>query len=132
MLILTLGLRRGQVPGLRWADVDLEAEEVRTGRRLQRINGRLQRETKTEASDAALPLVDIGTTAPWERRRDQEAARENAPSGRGPTSRVRGAPSNRGTPTPASRRHATRRACAGFTGKTCARSVWPWTFIRAW
>ena len=79
VLILTLGLRRGEVLGLRWADVDLEAEEIRIGWQLQRINGQLlHRETKTEASDAALPLVDICTTALRERRRDQETARENA------------------------------------------------------
>ena len=76
VLILVLGLRRGEVLGLRWADVDPDAQEIRIGRQLQRINGRLlHRETKTEASDAALPLVDICTTALRERKRDQEAAR---------------------------------------------------------
>jgi integrase len=79
VLILTLGLRRGEVLGLRWEDVDLDTEEIRVGWQIQRINRQLlHRETKTEASDAALPLVDICTTALRERQKDQEAARQAA------------------------------------------------------
>ncbi|SEG92173.1 Site-specific recombinase XerD [Thermomonospora echinospora] len=79
VLILALGLRRGEVLGLRWADVDLDAEEVRVGWQLQRVKGRLlHRETKTEASDAALPLVGICTTALRERQKEQDTAREAA------------------------------------------------------
>jgi integrase len=72
VLILVLGLRRGEVLGLRWEDVDLDAAEVRVGWQLQRISGQLlHRETKTEASDALLPLPDICLTALRERHKRQ-------------------------------------------------------------
>ena len=72
VLILVLGLRRGEVLGLRWEDVDLDAAEVRVGWQLQRISGQLlHRETKTEASDALLPLPDICMTALRERQKRQ-------------------------------------------------------------
>jgi integrase len=79
VLILALGLRRGEALGVRWADIDLDAEEIRIGWQIQRIRGELlHREAKTEASDAALPLVSLCTTALRERRKDQDAAREAA------------------------------------------------------
>ena len=71
VLILTLGLRRGEVLGLKWEDVDLVAGEVRIGWQLQRVSGRLlRRETKTAASDAVLPLPTICVVAltDWARR----------------------------------------------------------------
>jgi integrase len=56
VFILMLGLRRDEVLGLEWADVDLDAGEVRISWQLQRIGGQLlHRQTKTEASDAPLP-----------------------------------------------------------------------------
>ncbi|GLZ04828.1 hypothetical protein Acsp03_22940 [Actinomadura sp. NBRC 104412] len=79
VLILVLGLRRGEMLGLRWEDVDLDKGELTVGWQLQRINGRLlHRETKTESSDAVLPLLDICVTALQERKKEQEAAREQA------------------------------------------------------
>ncbi|GAA4063882.1 hypothetical protein GCM10022214_16940 [Actinomadura miaoliensis] len=39
--ILALGLRRGEVLGLRWADVDLGTGEILIGWQLQQINGLL-------------------------------------------------------------------------------------------
>ncbi|WP_088284761.1 site-specific integrase [Kineosporia sp. A_224] len=64
VLILTLGLRRGEVLGLKWEDVDLGAGELRIGWQLQRVGGRLlRRETKTGASDAVLPLPIICVAA---------------------------------------------------------------------
>lgn len=81
VLILVLGLRRGEMLGLRWEDVDLERAELTVGWQIQRIRGQLlHRETKTEASDAVLPLPDICATALRERERDQRAAREAARS----------------------------------------------------
>ncbi len=60
VLMLVLGLRRGEVLGLAWEDVDLGAQELHVSWQLQRIGGRLlRRETKTASSDAALPLPDI-------------------------------------------------------------------------
>src|SRR5215204_662454 len=60
VLMLVLGLRRGEILGLAWSEVDLEAREAVIAWQLQRVSGRLlRRETKTAASDAALPLPEI-------------------------------------------------------------------------
>ncbi len=64
VLILVLGLRRGEVLGLAWEDVDLDRNEVVIAWQVQRVNGRLiRRETKTASSDALLPLPDICLSA---------------------------------------------------------------------
>jgi integrase len=64
VLILVLGLRKGEVLGLTWPDIDLDTAELTIGRQLQRVRGELlHRETKTEASDATLPLPSICLTA---------------------------------------------------------------------
>ncbi|MGW7349699.1 site-specific integrase [Streptomyces sp. NPDC054784] len=74
-----LGFRRGEVLGLSWQDVDLEAGQVTVGRQLQRINRRLVHDgTKTDASTATLPLPRICVTALGLRRKTQEAARRAA------------------------------------------------------
>lgn len=79
VLILVLGLRKGEVLGLTWPDVDLDAAELTVGRQLQRVRGELlHRETKTEASDAMLPLPSICLTALQRRRAAQDRAREAA------------------------------------------------------
>jgi integrase len=54
---LALGLRRGELLGLRWEDADLDAGRLRVARSLQRIGGKLQlTETKTPKSRRTLPL----------------------------------------------------------------------------
>ncbi|TVT28318.1 site-specific integrase [Amycolatopsis rhizosphaerae] len=74
VLILVLGLRKGEVLGLTWDDVDFEAEELAVALQLQRVQRRLlHRETKTEASDDVLPLVGICAAALRQRRREQLA-----------------------------------------------------------
>ncbi|GGM82099.1 site-specific integrase [Thermopolyspora flexuosa] len=79
VLILVLGLRRGEVLGLRWEDVDLDNAEISIGWQLQRVRGRLyHRETKTESSDAVLPLVEPCVAALRDRRAEQNAARLRA------------------------------------------------------
>jgi integrase len=79
VLILVLGLRRGEVLGLGWDAVDLDAGELRVAWQLQRINGQLlHRETKTEASDAPLPLPDICLAALRERQTRQDEWRAAA------------------------------------------------------
>jgi integrase len=79
VLILVLGLRRGEVLGLGWEEVNLDAGEPAVGFQLQRIRRRLlRRETKTEASEATLPMPDICVTALRERQKHQEAHREAA------------------------------------------------------
>ncbi|HEV7446843.1 MAG TPA: hypothetical protein VGO18_30015 [Steroidobacteraceae bacterium] len=48
VLILVLGLRKGEVLGLTWDDVDLDEGELSIGRQLQRVSRQLlHRETKT-------------------------------------------------------------------------------------
>lgn len=56
-LALSLGLRRGEVLGIKWEDVDLDKGTIRIAGTLQRSGGKLKRgKTKTEGSAAVLPL----------------------------------------------------------------------------
>ncbi len=60
ILMLVLGLRRGELLGLSWEDIDLDTGEIRVRWQLQRVNGELtRRPTKTRSSDALLPLPQI-------------------------------------------------------------------------
>ncbi len=60
VVMLVLGLRRGELLGLGWEDVDLEKGEARIRWQVQRIDGQLvRRRTKTAGSDAVLPLPEI-------------------------------------------------------------------------
>jgi integrase len=52
VLVLVLGLRRGEVLGLTWDDINLDAAEVTINWQLQRSRGQLyHRETKTPGSE---------------------------------------------------------------------------------
>ena len=87
VLMLVLGLRRGEILGLAWSEVDLEAREALIAGQLQRVSGRLlRRETKTAASDAALPLPEICVRALW--RVGSNSRGESGPRLRLGTSRV--------------------------------------------
>ncbi len=82
VLILVLGLRKGEILGLTWELVDLEAGELYVGEQLQRVGRQvLRRETKTESSDAPLPLPSICLAALKLRKAQQDRARETG-SGR--------------------------------------------------
>ncbi|WP_268241541.1 site-specific integrase [Sphaerisporangium melleum] len=82
VLVLVLGLRLGEVLGLRREDVDLDRAEMTIGRQIQRVNGKLlHRETKTHASDATLPFPDIVTAALQVRLADHRAARAETGEG---------------------------------------------------
>jgi integrase len=64
VLVLVLGLRRGEALGLTWDDIDLAKRELGITRQLQRSRGELlHRETKTPGSEAILPLPDICVAA---------------------------------------------------------------------
>ena len=80
VLILVLGLRKGEVLGLAEDDVDLEAGELSIGFQLQRVGRQLlRRETKTEASDDTMPLPAICVSAL--RSRVERKAEDKAKAG---------------------------------------------------
>ncbi|RQX19267.1 hypothetical protein DDE19_04820 [Micromonospora ureilytica] len=74
-LVLVTGLCKGEALGLTWEDVDLDAGELTIGRQLQRVRGQLlHRDTKTQASDATLPLPGICLTALKLRQQQRDEA----------------------------------------------------------
>lgn len=79
VLILVLGLRKGEVMGLIWPAVDFDDEELTVNLQLQRVRRELLlRETKTEASDSELPMPAICTAALLLRREQQDKDRADA------------------------------------------------------
>lgn len=60
IMALTLGLRRGELLGLHWSDVDFDAATLRVNYGLQRFDGKLHLvEPKTEKSRRVLPLPSL-------------------------------------------------------------------------
>lgn len=79
VLALCLGLRRGELLGLRWDDVDLESGVLEITQTLQRVGGRLQFVApKTERSERTVPLPGICVEALREHRERQKTERANA------------------------------------------------------
>ncbi|WP_431473328.1 site-specific integrase [Ornithinimicrobium sp. W1665] len=79
VLLLVLGLRRGEVLGLAWEDVDLEQGEAYIAWQVQRVDGQLlRRRTKTPSSDAPLPLPDIAAQALELHRAEEDRRRAAA------------------------------------------------------
>lgn len=81
VLILVLGLRQGELLGLGWDDLDLDAGTVTIGWQIQRVGkvrGIERRRTKTASSDATLPLPPICVVALRRHREAQEAAKAAA------------------------------------------------------
>ncbi len=81
VLVLVLGLRKGELLGLGWEDVDLEAGTVGIDwqiQRVARVRGLERRRTKTASSDATLPLPAICVAALKEQQQAQAMAREEA------------------------------------------------------
>lgn len=82
VLVITLGLRRGEVLGLGWDQVDLEEGAVRVRRQLQRVGGELRLgEVKTRRSGRVIPLPDLCVRALRRRKADQAAERLAAGDG---------------------------------------------------
>ncbi|RZT83716.1 site-specific recombinase XerD [Pseudonocardia sediminis] len=71
VLTLYLGMRRAELLGLRWADVDLDGGHLEIVQTLQRVDGELRFvPAKTTASERTLPLVGRC----WETLRKHRAA----------------------------------------------------------
>ena len=78
VLMLVLGLRRGEALGLPWANVSLDINELDVNWQLQRTGRQLyHRETKTPGSDAPLPLPGICAAA-LKLQAEQQATWEHA------------------------------------------------------
>lgn len=77
IFLLLYGMRRGEVLGLRWADVDQDAGLIRVRQQLQRIGGSLQSgPVKTRAGNRDLPIVELARAALDARQQKQAADRE--------------------------------------------------------
>jgi integrase len=75
----TLGLRRGELLGLRWEDLDLDRATLTVAQTVQRVDGRLVvDETKSEASDGTVPLPKITRRVLVEHRDRQDKERIDA------------------------------------------------------
>jgi integrase len=60
LVAATMGLRRGELLGLRWVDLDLDRGTWRPDKTAQRVGGKLRlQDTKTEDSDGVLPLPEV-------------------------------------------------------------------------
>jgi integrase len=72
VLLLVYGLRRGEVLGLRWRDIDEEDSEIRIRQQIQRVSGELWLgPIKTSAGRRDLPLLPIACDALVMRREAQ-------------------------------------------------------------
>lgn len=76
VLLLLYGMRRGEVLGLRWQDIDFDRGIIRVRQQLYRVGGLLQvGPVKTRAGIRDLPLLGLARTALAARQADQEADR---------------------------------------------------------
>ena len=74
-----LGLHMGEVFGLTWELVDLDAAKLYVGEQVQRVGRELiRRQVKTETSEAPLPLPEPCVAALKLRQAQQETDRDRA------------------------------------------------------
>ncbi|MET9668228.1 site-specific integrase [Streptomyces sp. NPDC006475] len=79
VLVLVLGLRRSEVLGLRWQDIDFDRQQFTPVKQVQRDDsGLVLKDLKTESSQAVLPLPKFCANALEERRHLQELERKIA------------------------------------------------------
>lgn len=79
VLALCLGLRRGELLGLRWIDIDLDGENLEVVQTLQRVGGQLRFvQPKTDDSARTVPLPKFCVRALREHRKCQFAERSHA------------------------------------------------------
>jgi integrase len=75
VLALTTGLRRGELLGLRWADVDLNSRQLHVRRALQRVGGKLrfvEPKTSTSVRVVVVPKLAVRHLAQHRARQDTE------------------------------------------------------------
>ena len=74
VLLLLYGLRRGEVLGLRWQDIDFEAQIVHVRQQIHRSQGQLRiGPVKTRAGSRDLPLIGLARGAFLARKKQQQA-----------------------------------------------------------
>src|SRR5690606_39075180 len=80
VLLLTLGLRKGELLALWWPDVNMDAPELSVEWQLHQIKGELRRckKTKTEVSEAPMPRPELCVEAHKPRREQQGRQRADA------------------------------------------------------
>lgn len=77
VLLLLYGMRRGEVLGLRWRDIDFDTEELYVRYQLQRVRGELiLGPIKTSAGRRKLPLLGFTRDVLKRRQKAQAAHRE--------------------------------------------------------
>jgi integrase len=109
LVAVTTGLRRGELLGLRWSDVDLKAGTLTVNQSLERIEGRVNfKAPKTKTSRRSITLPAITLQALQEHRANQAEERMKLGLGRDPRGlvfiRVDGEPSDADSLTKAFRR----------------------------
>jgi integrase len=76
VLLLLYGMRRGEVLGLRWQDIDLEAQVIHVRQQIHRDQGQLHiGPVKTRAGSRDLPLIGLARHALTARKEQQAADR---------------------------------------------------------
>jgi integrase len=79
VLVLVLGLRKGELLGLTWELISFDRAELYVGEQVQRVGGQLLRSrVKTDTSEAPLPLPDLCVAALKLRQQQQDTDREHA------------------------------------------------------
>lgn len=75
VLAVTLGLRQGELLGLRWADIDLDAGRLQVRRSIARLNGQgwLEQEPKSARSRRSVALTPLAVESlRWHRQQQLE------------------------------------------------------------
>jgi integrase len=76
VLLLLYGLRRGEVLGLRWQNIDFEAQIIHVRQQIHRSQGQLRiGPVKTRAGSRDLPLLGLARGALLARKEQQQADR---------------------------------------------------------
>ncbi|MEV7179217.1 site-specific integrase [Kitasatospora sp. NPDC093679] len=84
VLAVALGLRRGEILGLHWRDIDLENRTLTVRQQLQRVNGELYADSPKSRRVRVIPLP-LMCVAPlrWQRMRQAEQRRRRLADGQG-------------------------------------------------